>query len=248
MDSIRETGLKGPWAVRLPEEEALSAGRLRLRAGLEVCAAGDGLWVRGPVLDDELARALRGLPGAERFRVDSQGRLTRIGRRLPSGNLPAGPWTPLATWIAPKVQPVLRAAPATAVPHAPVTLVRDENPGEPGALLCDLDDWSAFALACAEVRLRGLKFACSDDGALVVGLPVPPVRGQRLVDRGGVLVPCGHAWEPAVDAAELREVLGAATGDLVLLTEAGCDVIEAPAFVRASRSAVRLTARGVGDG
>jgi hypothetical protein len=233
--------------VRLPEDEALAAGRLRLRPDVTVCAAEDGVWIRGPVLDPELSRLLRGMPGAERFHVDPHGRLTRSGRRLPTGKLPAGPWLAIASYLQPRAQAAHRAPAGSR--RAGLALVRAAGEVDAGAVLVSLADWSAWALGAPEIRLKPLRFAVAGDDALVVGQPVPPVRGERLLDRDGVLVPCGWDWSPPADPSEVRALAGAATGGLVLLGRGGhLDVIEGSAFVRASRSAVRLTVRGVGGG
>lgn len=234
--------------MRLPEDESLAAGRLRLREGVEVCAAGDGVWLRGPQLEPALVRALRGLPGAVRFHVDAQGRLTPVGKRLPTARLPAGPWTPIASWLTPRAQTAHPGA--TEPPRARLAFVRTGEPGEPAALLVEMADWARWALDAPEVRLKPLKFAVSEhDQVLVMGAPLPPVRGTHLVSREGVLVPAGWGWTPPVDAAEVRALFGAATGDVLLFDlSGGAPLIEASAFVKATRSAVRLSTRKDGDG
>ena len=240
----------GPWAARLPEEEAAGAAKLRLIAGVEVCAAGDGVWLRGPALDAGLARALRGLPGAERFRVDERGRLTRIGKRLPSGALPGGPWQPIAGWMTPRPQSASRPAAAGGFTRARLALIRSGAPAEAGALLLALADWSRWALAAPEIRLQPLRFAVSEtDEVLVVGTPLPPLPGKRFVNHDGVLVPAGFTWDPPVDAAELRAIHGASIGDVLLLDGGDAHpLVEGSAFVRATRSAVRLSGREGRDG
>jgi MoxR-vWA-beta-propeller ternary system domain bpX2 len=75
------------------------------------------------------------------------------------------------------------------------------------------------------------------------------VAGRFFVEQEGVAVPAGWRWEPAVDAAVLRRLCNLGPGDLALLDQDGTfDLVPAGQFVRASRSAVRLSARGEGHG
>ncbi len=56
--------------------------------------------------------------------------------------------------------------------------------------------------------------------------------------------PCGFGWVPPVPATVLAGLFELEKGDLALWTEEGYELIERSAFVRASRSAARLTAKG----
>ena len=95
------------------------------------------------------------------------------------------------------------------------------------------------------MRLAPCTFALSESGTVVVrGRPLPSIAGKRLVEQKGVAVLAGWCWEPAVDVAVVRRLLDLSQGDLALLHDDGSfDVVPASAFVRASRSAVRLSAR-----
>jgi hypothetical protein len=108
--------------------------------------------------------------------------------------------------------------------------------------------WRDYAVAAPQIRLNCLSFAASDDSqALVRGEPLPPLPGTRFVEVSGVAVPLGWTWWPAVDAEVVRQALGFAEYDLALFTSAGeCELIVADDFVRATRSAVRLTAKELG--
>jgi hypothetical protein len=110
--------------------------------------------------------------------------------------------------------------------------------------------WARWAGAAALVRLARLRFAASSDGRVVVhGAPLPPLDGRRFTQTEGVAVPCGLAWSPPVGGPVLRELLGLREGDLALFEPGGTyELIEASAFVPASRSAARRTLEGQGHG
>jgi hypothetical protein len=238
------------WAVMLPDDAAPHLGTLRLLPGLEVCQQPEAIWLRGENLEAVDTR-LRGLPGARRYRRLADGQLVALEQRVPSARLPQGEWRPLAEWL----RCVLPDAvwPGSRPARAQVRLVRSSSPAEANLLVLALDDWQAYAETAPQVRLERLSFALgAGRRVLVRGTPLPPLAGQRFVERAGIAVPAGWQWEPAVEAEVLRAALApdavapgsvAGQGSLVLFTSPECDFerIPAEAFVRATRSAVRLS-------
>src|SRR5206468_2417517 len=74
------------------------------------------------------------IPGATRYRIgEDQATITRIGRRIPEGTLPAGPWAPLATMI--ELHPQPAALPAMPPTKINIQLVRGESLEEPSAIV-----------------------------------------------------------------------------------------------------------------
>ncbi len=224
-------------------------GRLRLVPGLSVCERPGEVWLQGDAPDESLDARLRALPGAQRFAVLPDRQLVATGARVPHGHLPDGPWQPLARWLEVRLRAPGLAGKAGR--RVPVRLVRCSAEAEPAVLVTTLAAWEAYAVAAPQVRLDRWSFALGAAGEVVVrGSPLPPIPGEAFVEREGVAVPAGWAWEPAVDAAVLRDVLGLCAGDLALLRAGGgWDHVAADSFVRASRSAARASAReGAHDG
>lgn len=229
------------WAVRLPRAAAPAAGAIRLLPGVQVCEAGDELWLRGDGLDDALELALRKIPGAKRFTTDTRGRLFPPGARLPKGRLPDAGWLPLSQWLAPR--PQTAALQGRMPPRIALRLVRSDRERRANVLVTALGAWAEYVRNAPLVRLKPLRFAASADGRVLVrGEPLPPIPGERCVERDGLAVPAGLEWSPPVDPAVLRDVLGLEDGDLALLdAEAGHERVFASDFVQASRESVRLT-------
>ena len=74
---------------------------------------------------------------------------------------------------------------------------------------------------------------------------MPPLPGQRWIDREGIAVPAGWHWLPPVEAAIVRAVFALAPGDFVLWQSDGTwQRIRAADFMPAGRSAVRASAEG----
>lgn len=233
-----------PWAVRIALADAQSAGALRLRAGVEVLVQGDAVWIRGGTLGEDVETELRKLPCVARYTVLPGDGLIAWEEWIPSGRLPEGSWTPIAAWLKPTPQDA--ASPGTPPRKVTPRLVRDASEREAEILVVRGETLAAWAETAPASRLKPLSFAVCEDGrVLVKGKPLPALPGTRHAEEGGIAVPCGWAFEPRIDAAVMREVLGLATGDLALFAEDGTwERVDREALVRTSRSAVRSSLEG----
>ena len=168
--------------------------------------------------------------------------------RVPQGRLPQGPWTALFQWMRLELPLALFAGRGDEA-LSPV-LVRSDRMDEASLLLTPFDLWVAYATEAPQVRLDRWRFAVAADGRVAVhGQPLPPLPGQRWVEREGIAVPAGWTWTPALEAGLLRQVFGLAEGDVALWHADGAwELIAADKFVRATRAAVRATARNVDRG
>ena len=236
------------WAVRLEKTEIESVKKLRLAEGAEICEAEDQIWVRGETLGESLARLLRRHPHARRFWVLPDDQLVSPGKLVPRGYLPEGPWVPLVGWMSVHLPQV--AAAGRLRGQVPIRLVRSGDMREPTVLITGLAQWYAYGTSAPQVRLDRWFYAAAEDRRVVVrGSPLPPLPGSRLVEAGGIAVPAGWTWFPAVEAAVLREVFGLEDKDLALFSGDGTwERVPASQFVRATRSSIRVTAREFGDG
>jgi hypothetical protein len=165
---------------------------------------------------------------------------------VPSGFLPDGPWTPLKEWLQPAAPPTL--LPGKVTSRASLRLVRTTAERNANLVCVGFRAWRDYAVSAPQIRLHRLSFAVSGDAqTLIRGEPLPPLPGTRYVEIDGVAVPLGLTWSPAIDAEVVRESLGLDAHDIGLFTLAGvCEVIRADDFIRATRSAVRLTAKEIG--
>jgi hypothetical protein len=123
-------------------------------------------------------------------------------------------------------------------------LVRTHQEQQAAAIIVDFESWHQFAIRAPAIRLQKLRFAVNAERqVLVLGLPLPPVKGIQLVNDSGILVPAGFRWAPAVDATVLGELFGKGAEDLVILFEDNThQLIKPEQLMPADRSAVRQTA------
>ena len=237
------------WALELDAADAAACGALRHEPGIDACIVAGRLWLRGQALDDALAARLRLLPALGRFHVTDDGRLVAEGARVPTGRLPEGRWFALHCWLPLEAPPVRRAGSSPPIGRMRLDLVRGGAAREANLLEIPFAVWEAHATRAPAIRLARLAFAVDDWGrALVRGTPLPALPGRRLVEEAGVAVEAGWEWRPEVSPATLRGLAGAG-GDELLLVDRAPDaagvrftILPGDAFVRATRSAVRLSA------
>lgn len=233
------------WAAVIQMKDAHQLASIRLLVGVEVTCQEPLLWLRGGELDGPVSLALRKISGLDRYDLTEDGQCIQPGHLIPARPLPQGSWVALSKFLAPEVPVASLAGDAS----SPVSLqvVPSNLPRQPGALLASLADWLEYACIAPEVRLRALTFAVSSRReALILGCPLPPVRGTAMVVESGLIVPCGYRWQPELDAEAVWKAFPVETGDMVLLRpDVPFEVIAKDQFVAATRSAVRLTAKEV---
>jgi hypothetical protein len=115
--------------------------------------------------------------------------------------------------------------------------------------LTSRDDWLSYGSSAPQVRLDRLTFAVSSDARVLVrGLPLPPLAGTRYYEQAGVALPCGWGWPAWLDARLVRDALPIGKTDLPLFSPLGTwESIPGDQFVRATRSAVRLSTESTTD-
>ena len=160
---------------------------------------------------------------------------------MPSGYLPNDPWIKLAQWMSIRAEPAALAG--TVDGKIALRFVRGGLVDATNVIVTSLDTWHEYATNAAQVRLDRLAFAVDGDGrAIVWGSPSPPIRGVRFVEHLGIAVEAGWTWLPPVDHTVLAEILSLESGDLALIqTDGTWEHIRSGDFVRAARSAVRLS-------
>lgn len=237
------------WAVCLPLARVAALGELRLASGVRVLALPEvgEIWLSGEACGDVLAKQLAALPEARQYVVLPDDQLVLHDHRVPTGRLPSGDWQTLATWLTPQLP--LAALSGEAPARLPLRLVRGGLPGEANILLTSAREFERYAVHAPQHRLKRLSFAMnSASEAVVRGSPLPPIAGVRFVEQHGVAVEAGFCFDPPIGAEVVRPVLTLNDGDIVLLYSDGrFHHIAAEHFVRATRSAVRLSTRGMGN-
>ena len=80
------------------------------------------------------------------------------------------------------------------------------------------------------------------------GRPLPSLLGRRFVVHGGVAVPAGFAWDPAVSAEVLTRRFSVSGDAMVLWDEDGTITrLLGEQFVPVSRSALRATGQALAE-
>ena len=236
--------LAGPWVVCLARADAAAGARLRLWPKVEVGETDQGFWIRGQGGEGLSAATWWGLPAVRRYAWLAGHHLRPLESRIPSETLPALTWQPIERWF--HISLPIAALPGTEPRPAPLQLVRSSDETPPELLLTSLRDWIRFALTAPELRLRALRFAATNQQALIRGRPLPPLSGRRFVVRGTVAVPAGFHWNPPVNADTVSRRFGVAGEALALWHEDGTVTpLHLEQMVAATRNAIRATAQAL---
>ncbi len=235
---------ESPWAVVLQRHRAASLGSLRHLRNIDILVRQESIWLQGSEWTEEVAHLLRQIPCDGRYRLLEDRRLLPMGKRLPTGRLPEGPWAPLAHFLVPRFQSA--AFPGEMPAPCPVELIRSADEQPTVAMLTTLADWLAYGESAPGVRLRDLSFAIANDGrVLVLGQPPPSMPGTGYHATGRILMPAGYCCTLAIVPRLLSKTLRLRQDDRALLHADGtCEKLPGDAFVAASRSAIRLSCEG----
>ena len=234
-------------AIRMPLEDSDVIGRLRLRAGLQVCADQSNIWLKAEDADEALEAELRVLPGIH-FSILTDGQLVECGKRVPQGHLPQKTWKRLVEWINVELPQPLYAG--RVEQQSSPRLVRSKEVQEPNVLRTTKDVWGKYALTAPQLRLNRLSFAMGEENQVVIcGTPLPPCTGVRYVERSKIAVQAGWCWQPEIDAEVILKTLPHEDFALAMFhADQTWDLIPADAFVHATRSAVRESLKGISHG
>ena len=223
----------------LTQEEHASLGTVRSLTNLQVAEDGH-LYVRGI---DEVTFAdkrIKQLPVLHTYVLDEQERLFPLQGVTPVGKLQPLMWMPIATFI--DIELPVSAMPARLRSKLTVRLIPANNTREGFALLTKLTTWKAYAETAPASRLEHLKFAAASNGDVVItGTPLPPVQGKEFYKEKDILLPAGYAFEVPIAADILLRKLHRDHSVLMFLASGDWYQIPAASFVKATRSAVRLT-------
>lgn len=213
---------------------------LRTEASLRVLLNGERVWVAWQGDGADVLKHVLPLPGAEVY--EHRGGLWfRRGNRLPSFDLPIDrqEGLPLSAALVPL--PVSPVEPnAEAVQPVSLRLVRDETPRATTALRCALDGLAAWAERATSSQLGAFRAAYADDEVLLTGRRLPPVSDGRRYWGEDVWIPLGFRPEPALRESALRNSLGIASGEVLILRDDGFEVVSYDAFRPLTRAGVRL--------
>jgi hypothetical protein len=231
----------------LAAHDRATLGGVRAVPGLQAAEAAGQVWLRGLPAAGELPLAVRALPATAAYALDAAGRLFPLGSLTPTAQLPPLAWQSIQAFV--PLELPTAALPAQAAPRYQVRLVPSARAEAGAALLTTLAAWHEYAGAAPEIRLTGLRFAvAADRRVLLLGTPLPPIPGQEHWLSEGLLLPAGFDFEAPLLAPLLgRQLSPAADAVLLFAADGSWERIPREHLLPVTRSAVRLTAKGLGD-
>ena len=223
----------------LPDESLTALAAIRDQQDVTVAVARGRAWVRWQAGDEKMLRALLPIAGVHLF-VHRHDHWYRYGHHLPVFDMP-----PEAAYR--PVHHVLAPAPVRAVPPPPqrlkpaaIRLAADVRPRPATALRCSARDLRCWAESVPSIRLATLQAACCGANLLLVGSRFPPLTAGERFWGETVLVPLGQRPNPDLPPGAIREALGIAANELLVLTAAAAEVIPTAALRPLMRAQIRL--------
>ena len=224
----------------LTSEERDALGSVRCLPNLQVAEDGN-LYLRG--LDEAAMadRRVKNLPVLHSYVVDAEQRLFPLKGLTPVGKLKPLKWTAINQFI--NIELPISALPVKGVSKVAVRLKVSDASREGWAILTDLATWKTYAETAPAIRLGHLKFAVASNGeTLIIGTPLPPIKGKEFYKENDIVLPAGYAFEVPLAAYILQQQLNADGQGLLLFSALGeWHKIPLSSFVPASRAAIRLT-------
>jgi hypothetical protein len=208
---------------------------------VRVVADGAYAWVVWGETGAGVRERVLALPGSNVYER-REGQWFERGRRLPSFGLPVdrADGLPLASAVIPEP---LRSAPEAAprgMDGVGLELVNDGRPRETSALRCRLGALAGWVEWATTAQLGRIRAAVCGEEVLLTGRSLPAIAGAFRYWGVDVLAPLGFRPEPALGEAALREVLGVAEGDLLVLGGGGFETVPRAVLRPLSRAGVRL--------
>ncbi|MBO9732259.1 MAG: hypothetical protein J7623_26695 [Chitinophaga sp.] len=232
----------------LPAAQYAALGAVRCLPGLTAAMDRDELWLRGIPYPEEPHPLILQLPALHTWLLNDNAQLFPMGKLTPVATLKQLNWISLPELL-PVMLPV-SGMPALLPAREPVQLAPSAEPQSGNALLTTFDNWYQYANMAPATRLQALSFATSADRqVLIMGSPLPPIPGQEYVLQEQLLLPAGYSFTPPGITTIVNQQLNAAQTDLLLFrTNGHWERIPTTAFVKADRSAVRLTQKELEHG
>lgn len=232
----------------LPAEKYAVLGTVRCLPGLSAAIDDTHLWLRGIPFPEKPDPLILQLPATHTWQLDDNDLLFPVDGLTPVATLKKLIWKPLSELL-PVVLPA-SAMPAVLPNLLALRLEPCPTPQNSYALLTTLTAWFNYGETAPDARLQPLSFAASaSNKVLITGLPLPPVPGKEYVLQHQLLLPAGYSFAPAGIASVVSHQLSPAQTDLLLFhTNGTWERIPQTAFVKASRSAIRLTKRELDNG
>lgn len=223
--------------IALKDKELL--GNVRTLPGLSSREVDDIIYVRG--IPENPSIRIKKLPTLNTYTLSKSGELFPIGKSTPVAVISDLQWIPLQEYI--DVEPPVSALPGTTDRKYSMALLPSNSERKGTAILTTLDIWKNYAESAPDIRLEKLSFAVSEQKkVLIMGNPLPAIPGQEFWASERFLIPCGFDFEfPILKELFQKKFIQAHSDRILLSSDGNIEIIPDYNFVKATRSAIRLT-------
>jgi hypothetical protein len=222
----------------IPVHSLAGLAGIRELRDVSVMVVNDRAWLHWQSDDARIVRSLFPIAGA-RLYAEREGVWYQHGRHLPAFDVPR--WTD-----ARPLNQVLTPAPVQALPSPPftarriaVTLVPEDQPRPTTALHCHARELAHWADNIPSRRLQSLRAARRDGRILLLGSQLPAIRDSHRFWGKMLLVPLGYRPDPNLPDKTIRDSLGLADDEFLLLDREQAETIPRTAFRPLTRAQLK---------
>lgn len=227
------------YVVRIDRCRADALLELRGIEDLRVFPDADVIWIHTRSTEQGLPGYLAALPG-NAFQLGQDNTLTPPGNHLATSRLSNPQWLSLQEWL--KVRLTATNWPGRPENRIRLELVDSASITPSSAVLTSIEFLAAWIDESAAFRFQNLTFAMNTESrVLVVGSPLPSLRGIRFQLHDRIAIPAGRHWSPAIDTASVRRIFGDPDGTILWSETDTWEIIPATAFAAVTRAAVRAS-------
>ncbi|MCK6691624.1 MAG: hypothetical protein L6Q97_05925 [Thermoanaerobaculia bacterium] len=229
------------YVVILAEKDMDALGRVRCWPQALAARCEGEVWLRGIFAQERLAKEIRQLPARQTYLLGTGELLFPEGGLTPVRTLPQLHWLPLTVFL--PVDLPVSALPGEVSDRVSLKVLPSGRAEKGAAMLTGWPLWAAWVETAPRARLDRLLFAASASGqALVLGNILPAIPGREYWMRESILLPAGFDFEFPATWELIHKKFNPDNDAILLFDESGrMDKISRNHFVRATRSAVRLT-------
>ncbi|MFN8672363.1 MAG: hypothetical protein U0457_09855 [Candidatus Sericytochromatia bacterium] len=216
-------------------------GEISFYDEIEVAEDNNLIWVKIPELTEELDLIIKKIPLEHKYYFDEKNRLFEFDKITPIEVLKKLNWESIYDFL--DISFSLTDTKIEKIePNYKVELIVSSAYQKGSALLVDLKDLKNYVETSSNIRFKHLIFASNNIQSIVIGEPLPAIKGKEYCLKNNLLIPSGYSFELELLYPLIAKKLNAKNNAYILFYEDNTyEKILIENFIPVSRSAIRLS-------
>lgn len=214
---------------------------IRAYNNIKIAEDNDLLWVRYFSEIEELDKKIKKLPIKNRYKLDKKDNIFPIEKITPIGNIKNLQWFPINEYINIEIPNSLMSGIINQ--KYETKIIKSNFYQESSALITDFSTFINYIEIASEIRFKHLIFSLSNDNrVIIIGNPLPPIKGNEYWLKNNILIPCGYNFEIPIISSIISKKENLENNAFLLVNINNVyEKIQKENFVPVTRSSVRLS-------